>query len=373
MGVATRSPPSSIERRNVMAAPSVDRPLRIVVQLTFYGVLVVLAGVLVRPFWEAIAWGIVFAFVTWPLYRKVLAAVGGRQTLAATLMLLLVVAIVALPLSLLISAAAREGLVMIEAMRAWLATEPIPGILSRFPLLEDLWEKALDPFIHDSERLSQAVSGQLLPWLRAIAGAGTNLFQAVLAVFTLFFFYRNGERYAVKTKAVLRRFLGDDVDRLLYPVRETTRAVFFGVILAAVSQGAVAGLGYALFDIPSPILMGLLTGVFALLPFGATVIWFPAAVWLILQGTLLPGIGLLLWGVLAISTIDNLVRPLFISGTTRLPYLQVFFAFLGGLAAFGLLGLFLGPAILTVWMVLWEDWARPSEEGPTQVEPPERS
>ncbi|MNT53237.1 putative inner membrane protein [compost metagenome] len=99
-------------------------------------------------------------------------------------------------------------------------------------------------------------------------------------------------------------------------------------------------------------------------------IWVPAAAWLVLQGNLWPGIGLILWGVLAISTIDNLVRPLFISGTTRLPYLQVFFAFLGGLAAFGLLGLFLGPAILSVWMVLWDEWSRPVKEGPAEAEPP---
>ena len=353
-----------------MAASSVDRPLRIVAQLTFYGALVLLAGILVRPFWEAIAWGVVLAFVSWPMHRKVLQAVGGRQTLAAVLMLLMVVAIVAVPLSLLLRAAAHEGVTMVEILRSWLASEPIPGILERFPYLADLWENSLSPLFHDSGRLGQALGGQLVPWLKALAGAGTNLFQAVLAVFTLFFFYRNGERYATKTKAVLRRFLGDDVDRLLYPVRETTRAVFFGVILAAVSQGVVAGLGYALFGLPSPILLGILTGVIALLPFGATMIWFPAAVWLILQGEVLPGISLLLWGMLAISTIDNLVRPLFISGTTRLPYLQVFFAFLGGLAAFGILGLFLGPAILAVWMVLWEDWARPSDDGSAEAEPP---
>jgi len=352
-----------------MARRPVDRPLQVFTQLVFYSVLVLLAGILIRPFWEALAWGIVIAFVTWPTYRRLLRALRGRQTLAAFLMMLLVVTIVAVPLTLLLRAAAIEGALMVEAIRVWLASDPLPGILERFPLLTIVWENALRPLMRDSNRLGDTLGAQVLPWLKALAGAGTNLFQLLLAFFTLFFFYRNGERYALKTRAVLRRFLGEDSDRLLYPVRETTRAVFFGVILAALSQGAVGGLGYALFGIPSPVLLGILTGIFALLPFGATVIWIPAAVWLVLQGEVWQGVGMALWGVLAISTIDNLVRPLFISGTTRLPYLQVFFAFLGGLAAFGLLGLFLGPAILTVWMVLWDDWARPSDEGPAEAEP----
>ncbi len=347
-----------------MTSKSADSPLLIVAQLAFYGILVLLAGVLIRPFWEALTWGLVISLVTWPLYRRVLRAVRGRQTLAALLMLILVLSIVAVPLTLLFRSAAIEGAAMLEASRAWMATDPIPDLLERFPALARIWEESLSPLLHDSGRLGGTMASQVMPWLRAIAGAGTNLFQGVLAFFTLFFFYRNGHRYATKTKAVLRRFLGNDVDRLIDPVRETTRAVFLGVILAAVSQGAIAGIGFALFGIPSPVLLGLLTGIFALLPFGATMIWVPAAVWLLLQGGLWQGIGMALWGAIAISTIDNLIRPLFISGTTRLPYFQVFFAFLGGLAAFGLLGLFLGPAILAVWMVLWEEWARPSEEGP---------
>lgn len=354
-----------------MASRRVDRPLQVFTQLVFYALLVILAGILIRPFWEALAWGLVIAFVTWPTYRKIRGALGGRQTLSAFLMMLLVIAIVALPVTLLLRAAAVEGAHMVESIRAWLASNPLPALLERYPQLADIWENALSPLVHDSQRLSNTLSTQVLPWLKAIAGAGTNLFQLVLAFFTLFFFYRNGEGYALKTRAVLRRFLGDDIDRLIYPVRETTRAVFFGVILAALAQGTVAGLGYALFGIPSPVLLGILTGIFALLPFGATVIWVPAAAWLLLQGQLWHGVGLILWGMLAISTIDNLVRPLFISGTTRLPYLQVFFAFLGGLAAFGLLGLFLGPAILSVWMVLWDEWALPNDEGPAEAEPPE--
>ncbi len=353
-----------------MTPRRVDRPLQIFAQLAFYSVLVLLAGILIKPFWEALAWGVVLTFVTWPTYRRVLHALKGRQTLAALLMLVLVVTVVAVPLTLLFRAAASEGVQMVESIRAWVASNPIPALLERFPLLETLWESTVRPLLSHSGRLGETLGAQVVPWLGAIAGAGTNLVQLGLAFFTLFFFYRNGDSYALKTRGVLRRFLGDDIDRLLYPVRETTRAVFFGVILAALAQGAVAGLGFTLFGIPSPVMLGILTGIFALLPFGATVIWVPAAAWLLFQGDLWQGIGMALWGMLAISSIDNLVRPLFISGTTRLPYLQVFFAFLGGLAAFGLLGLFLGPAILSVWMVLWDEWSRPSEEGPAEAEPP---
>lgn len=352
-----------------MPARYAERPLRIFVQITFYTLLVILAGILIRPFWEALVWGIVLAFVTWPTYRQLFRFLKGNRVLAPFAMLVIDIAVLAVPLTLIFRAAAIEGAHMLEEVRAWLATDPLPDLLERFPLVATLWETTLRPYVQDTARIRETLNAQALTWLRALAGAGTNLFQLVLAFFTLFFLYRNGETYALKTRRVLKHFLGEDIDRLIYPVRETTRAVFFGVILAALSQGAAAGVGYALFGLPSPVLLGILTGILALLPFGATVIWVPGAAWLVLQGNLWMGIGLLLWGMLVISSIDNLVRPLFISGTVRLPYLQVFFAFLGGLAAFGLLGLFLGPAILSVWMVLWEEWSRPANEGSASAEP----
>ncbi|MNX86679.1 putative inner membrane protein [compost metagenome] len=168
--------------------------------------------------------------------------------------------------------------------------------------------------------------------------------------------YRNGDRYLVQAKAVLSHLLGERAERLLNPTKEAMRAVFAGVILAAVAQGIAAGLGFALVGLRAPILLGVATSLLALVPFGAVLIWGTAAAGLFFAGSTIKALILVAWGVLIVSSVDNLVRPLVISGTSRLPYLQTFFFILGGLALFGLVGLFIGPAILAVWMVLWNEW-----------------
>jgi predicted PurR-regulated permease PerM len=122
----------------------------------------------------------------------------------------------------------------------------------------------------------------------------------------------------------------------------------------------VAGLGYWWFGVAAPVMMGAITAVVALIPFGTPFVWGSVGAWLIADGRLFDGIGLLLWGGLVVSWVDNLVRPLVISNATRIPFLLVMFGVLGGLAAFGLVGLFLGPVILAVVMAVWREWIEES-------------
>jgi predicted PurR-regulated permease PerM len=139
-------------------------------------------------------------------------------------------------------------------------------------------------------------------------------------------------------------------------VGSTTQAVVYALILGALAQGAVAGIGYFIFGIKAPVLMGAVTVLVALVPFGAPVVWGSMAVWLIVSGHVWPGVGLLLWGLLLVSWVDNIVRPLVISNATRMPFLLVVFGVLGGVLAFGLVGLFIGPVLLAVSLALWREW-----------------
>ena len=130
---------------------------------------------------------------------------------------------------------------------------------------------------------------------------------------------------------------------------------------SAGGAGLLAGIAYAVAGLPVPALLGAATALLALIPFGAPVVWVPAGLAPLFQGNWLAGGGILLWGMLVVSWVDNLIRPMVISASTRVPFLLVFFGVVGGAMAFGLIGLFIGPVVLSVLLTLWKEWAAPAE------------
>ena len=179
-----------------------------------------------------------------------------------------------------------------------------------------------------------------------------------VALLTAFFLFRDGDRLLDELRGMLHGMLGDRVQAHFAAVGDTTRAVVYGLLLAAIAQGLLAGLGYWAAGVSVPAFWGAATALVALIPFGAPLVWGSIGVWLLLRGEVGAGIGLLSWGVLVISWIDNLVRPLVISGVAKIPFLLVLF---GGLAAFGLVGLFVGPVVLAILLALWREWAAGNE------------
>jgi Ca2+-transporting ATPase len=172
----------------------------------------------------------------------------------------------------------------------------------------------------------------------------------------LFFFFRDGQSALNQLRQGLSYLIGDYQKMYLQTAGDTTRAVVYGLVLAAFGQGLIAGIGYAIAGVNAPVLLGVMTALFALVPMGATLIWLPVGFGLILAGDYWQGTGLLLWGVFAISTVDNIIRPLVISGAGHIPFLVVLFGVFGGLSAFGAVGLFLGPVILSVILTVWRTW-----------------
>lgn len=338
-------------------------PSRSILWALCYAGLLVVTFILLRPFWEAIAWSFILAAVTWPLFRRLRDLCKGNSTLAAVGMSLLVIAALAVPFTFIMASLLKELGPAFNTLMHLLSSPPAPpGWLDRFPSLVAAYQDALAAARNGSGLGREWIVSLARPGTRVLAAAGDTLLQGAIALFTLFFLYRNGDRYRVQARAVFTHLLGQPVERLVKPTKEAMRAVFAGVILAAAAQGVTAGIGFLLVGLHAPILLGVATAVTALIPFGAVLIWGTSAVWLIANGSLVKGLVLVAWGALAVSSVDNLVRPLVISGATRLPYLQVFFAFLGGLATFGLIGLFIGPAILAIWMVLWNEWAAAGSE-----------
>ncbi len=203
----------------------------------------------------------------------------------------------------------------------------------------------------------------LEPWSRELTGlvgqVGRSVAQLAVAVIVLFFFYRDGEAALLQLRRALRKIVGASADKYFEAVGDTTRAVVFGLIVSALVQGLIAGIGYQLFGVGAPILLSSLTALAAVVPFlGAVAIWLPVGLFLLLTGKISAGVGLLAWGALLVNPTDNILKPLLISGAADVPMAVVFLGVMGGLLAFGLIGLFVCPLILSVLLAIWKEWLK---------------
>lgn len=201
------------------------------------------------------------------------------------------------------------------------------------------------------EQLAGTLAGRTLGLLTGIGGI---LLQAGIALFTLYYLLRDGDHVvgAIKWLFPLR---ADDTDYLVNRALEVTYATVYGNVVVAIVQGGLGGLAFWVLGLPGAVLWGTVMGVLSLLPaIGAFLVWLPAGAYLLLSGELLKGIVLLAFGALVISTVDNLLRAILVSGRAQLHPLIVFFSVLGGLVVFGPAGIFIGPVIFVLCLALVE-------------------
>jgi predicted PurR-regulated permease PerM len=314
------------------------------------------------PFLIPIAWAGILGYATWPLYARLERLLRGRVTLAAALMTVIAALALVLPFIWLITLLRAEAAGVADALLAALREGRVktPAWLASLPLAGAEIAQHVDALLADPPRIKT----ELLAWARQLdsrgiallGGIGRNLVKLAFALFTLFFVYRGGRGFALQTRGLLVDLLGARADGYLDAIGATTRAVMYGLTLSALAQGACAGLGYWVAGLAAPATLAAVTVLLALIPFGAAVVWVSAGIWLLFTGESWAGAGLLLWGALVVSWVDNLIRPLILSGAARIPFILALFGVLGGVAAFGLVGLFLGPAILAVAIAVWREW-----------------
>ncbi|GAB7524145.1 AI-2E family transporter [Paraburkholderia sp. 2C] len=336
--------------------------VRHVILAFLLGGLVVLGYVVLYPFLVPLAWGTIIAYVTWPAYRRLRALMRGRASASALLLTIIVAAALVLPLIWLTMLLRGEMVAAYEAVAGYLANGPprLPEFIARIPWLG----RSLQELLNQVSADPTAFRAQLAEWARQwtgqigqlIGSVGRNATKLGFALLTLFFMYRDGESALNQLRGLLRRFLGDRLDAYFASIGGTIKAVVYGLVLTALVQGTLAGLGYWVAGMRAPVLLAALTALIALVPFGTPFVWGSIGIWLLVTGHTLAGVGLLLWGALVVSSVDNLIRPLVISSATRIPFLLVVFGVLGGLAAFGLIGLFIGPVILAVLIAVWRGW-----------------
>jgi len=335
--------------------------------------LVIGCFVVLRPFVSAILLALILSYSTFPIYAWCERVLKGRRGLAATLMTLLVAAILLVPLIVLGSSLAEQVAIAIRWSRGIIAEGPPgpPGWVAKIPVLgPQLYEYWQGFASNTAEFLNEIVNAKLISDLgqyllsageflvigAALVAQGT--LQLGFALFIAFFFYRDGIAGAKGLQNVADRLGGERAVRLLDVVGATIKSVVYGTIGTAIAQSILTSLGLWLAGVRGVLLLGFLTFLLALTPIGAPLVWFPAAIWLFYSGSLGWAVFLVLWGIFIVGGADNIIRPYFISRGSALPFVLVFLGVIGGTLAFGFLGLFLGPTLLATGYEIIRDWTQ---------------
>lgn len=349
-----------------MALPRFENLLTIAaLTLIVVGCFAVLA-----PFLSALLWGVIVTFSTWGVYSRIHRALGGRKTLAALLMTLTLAAVLVVPVATVTVKLGDNARNLARAVSAALqdGVPPPPVWLDELPLVGGraaaYWQQ-LHAETNTEENAAKVVKwfeGQATPitkWLlqRGLA-FGQALLQLSLVVLTAFYLYRDGLAVAGRFSAGMEKIAGQRAHALIDLAGRTVKGVVYGILGTAFAQGTVAAIGFAAAGVPGALLLGLLTSVASIIPAGPPLIWVPATLWLVAQGETGWAVFMFFWGMLLISGIDNVVKPYLISQGAALPFLLVLLGVIGGLLAFGFIGIFLGPTLLAVGYAMLREWTR---------------
>ena len=330
-------------------------------EFSFLIALIVVAAALTLyifwPFMMPLVLGIIFAVVLQPLYRRLLALLGGRESIASLLTVLIAIILLVIPLSLLGVQLAQE----VQGAYSAIANTDVRAYPSEWQMRVQPW---IDQYIPGANGEISRFTANIdtyvregVSWLAqhigaAFAGIGTFFLQTFIFLMTLYYLLRDGSR--------LRRFIitlsplrDSDDEMILENLELAVNSVVKGKLFISLIQGALSGIGFALFGIPNPVLWGLVAAIASLVPpIGTALVLVPAILYLLIIGAIPAAIGLALWSVLAVGLIDNILGPKLIGRGMQLHPLLVLLSVLGGLAFFGPVGLFLGPLIVSFLVTL---------------------
>lgn len=313
---------------------------------------------------------LVIGFASWPLYQRLWEYVGQRDSIAASIALVIITAGLIIPMAIAFSYAFKEVRQWFEwlmhvnqygmAMPEWL--KGLPGM----DWLEESWGEYIGNPNTVNEvlrRISGENIGSAYRWLLAL-GSGTFhlLLTLLFMLITLFFVFRDG-RYLVKQiDHVGIHILPRHWQRFSRVVPATVSSTVIGMGLIAIGEGVILGIAYAIAGVPSPVALGVLTGFMALIPGGAPLAFTLVSAYLVATGSVWSGIGLMLWGSIELFIVDKTLRPRLVGGPIKLPFLPTFFGLVGGVATMGLVGLFVGPVLMALLVAIWREWVHSFDE-----------
>jgi predicted PurR-regulated permease PerM len=342
--------------------PDVIRPVLAVMALL--GLMGVSVWVL-RPFIAPLIWAATIVIATWPLMRRLQGWLGGSRIAASAVMTLAVLSVFFVPLVLAIATVLDNA----ETVSNWIrqaattlpGSEP-PGWLAGLPLVGS---KAADFWREITTQNLGPLMARVTPYLGSLASQAFKQIGAIGAVTVEFLLtvclcavlYAWGEAAARKVRAFARTLAGERGVRTAALAGASIRGVALGVVVTALIQAVLAGIGLAVAGIPGAALLTALMLLLSIAQLGTLPVLIPATIWVFLTGETAWGVGLAVWSVF-VATMDNVLRPWLIRQGADLPLLLIFAGVIGGLMAFGLIGLFIGPVVLAVTYTLLEAWIR---------------
>ncbi len=370
------------------------------------GALLLLLGgafAVMAPFLSSLAWAFVMAFSLWPLHRRLVVLLRQRRTIAAMITTSAIALVLVVPTILIVVNLSGDARAIASAGKRWVAEGPptAPAWLRSLPYLGNRAASYWDSLANDAAQLFKSGRDQeqgdglqssppatspspqrgaenklaaalvaLFGWARrwiAIAGLtiAHGVTQIVLSVLLTFFIFRDGEVLGQRMVVAVNRIAGKRGVHLLQVAGSTVRGVVYGILGTALVQGAMAGVGFLIAGVPGAALLGLITFFLSPLPVGPPLVWIPAVIWLFHRGDTPWAIFMIVWG-LAVSSVDNVIKPWIISHGSATPFILILFGVIGGVLAFGFIGVFLGPTLLAVTYRIIEEWSR---ESPPAGEP----
>lgn len=327
--------------------------------------LVIACFLIIRPFLAAILFAAVLCLSTWPAFRWVRDRLGGRNTVAALLFVLVMLLAIALPVALAGFSLVTHSAQAIEFVKEFIDRGPLelPAWVKALPVvgasIDEYWHQLFgnrDEIVALAKRLAEPAKGLLVA---AGSAAGEGLLYILLAIFMAFFFYRDGEAAGRMVRDGMARLAGwEQGAAVLVTAQSAIKGVVYGLIGTALAQAAVAFVGFLIAGVPGAMALSALTFVLSFIPMGPAILWGGAAAWLYSNGETGWAIFMLAYGFFVISSVDNVIKPILMSRAGNLSMLLVVLGVFGGAVAFGFIGIFVGPTLLAVAWSLLNAWLK---------------
>jgi predicted PurR-regulated permease PerM len=319
-------------------------------------------GIVLRPFALPLLWAGVLTIATWPLFLTLRSYVPTRPWIAAlglTFSLGFILLLVTIPLPVRLADEVVElgkRISAMDTMQLITSIQKLPVVgssLAHQIQTHQGREGAITAFLSNHQPMLLKYATQ------AVVGIVDTLTIVLMSLVGCFILYLHGEKLVIQAQAIVSKLGAHQASSIFSDVTATVRGAAYSVIATAIAQGTLAGIGYSVAGAPLPVLLAVMTMVLSLLPFGAPLLYVPVAAYLVFLADLpwYYGAGLLIWGIACVSTVDNLLRTVLISQATRVSAIVVFIGVVGGVLAFGLLGVFVGPALIGVAQTLWVEFA----------------
>jgi predicted PurR-regulated permease PerM len=335
---------------------------RIVLAVVSVLALIVSCLWLLSPFLPSVIWATMIVVATWPAMLAVEARVGGRRGLAVAVMTLTMVAVVVAPLAVAVGAIIThlENITSGTQALVGLATTPPPDWIGGLPLvgprIVEEWTRISSTRPEElAQQLTPYISGVLLWGLGQVGGFGTLLLQFVLTVIVAAILYAQGETAAAGVLAFMRRLAGEEGDRVVVLSAQAIRAVALGIVVTALAQSIIGGIGLLITGVPFVMLLTAVMLLLGIAQIGPLPVLAGSVAWLYWQGEATWGSVMLVWSLFT-ALLDNFLRPILIRRGAGIPLLLIFAGVIGGLLALGIVGLFVGPVLFAVTYTLLVAW-----------------